>query len=602
MIKERSKDKKTYKEWTHKRCLPKGGPQALGLCLMFALLVMPGHAQVYYSSLGANNSFSSVDPWCITGPNNTECGPAVLREIAASFTPSASFTLQGISLPLGYATGTNSAQIVLAQDGGGIPGKSLETWTLGNLPGGAEPALTAAADSLNLTLQAGQKYWVEVLPGGNDTLLVWYKNNLGLNGGTTIIGSSGWQPLTGTGTQPAFSVAGVLSSGSAYYSSFGSNDSFSTSVWCVSGPTNPNCGPTLLREIAAPFTPSATFALQSISLPLSYNTGTNGAVVSIAQDSSGSPGSTLESWTVTGLPLAQPPALTVVNDKVNLMLQGGAPYWLVVQPMANDTLVAWNRNTLGLSGGLSNNGSGWQALSASALPAFDVSPVRSSALSQIAAGGGWTTVISLENSSLLPITVSVQLHANDGTPLTLPLTTTQQGATQTLTASSINATLNPNTTFLISTGDGIPSVTVAWADVLSTGPVGGSAIFRSTPSSGSPSEGTASLQTQSPYLITMAYDNTAGFILGVALANLSPASQTIVATMWDANGNQLGAPQPIAVAGEGHASFALTTQFPQTIGEQGIVQFSSAGGLAGLGLRFSPFGTFTSVPATIPGQ
>jgi hypothetical protein len=98
-------------------------------------------------------------------------------------------------------------------------------------------------------------------------------------------------------------------------------------------------------------------------------------------------------------------------------------------------------------------------------------------------------------------------------------------------------------------------------------------------------------------MITLPYDDTAGFVMGVALANLSTRPATITATVWDDSGNQLGT-QNFNIAGSGHTSFVLPSQIPLASGKRGIVQFQSAagGGLAGLGLRFSPFGTFTSVP------
>ena len=88
-------------------------------------------------------------------------------------------------------------------------------------------------------------------------------------------------------------------------------------------------------------------------------------------------------------------------------------------------------------------------------------------------------------------------------------------------------------------GNPAASTVVGWADVLSSGPIGGYAIFRETPSTQS-SEGTVPLGTQYPTTITLPYDNTAGFVMGVALANLSTASANVTATMWDASGNQLG--------------------------------------------------------------
>ena len=222
---------------------------------------------------------------------------------------------------------------------------------------------------------------------------------------------------------------------------------------------------------------------------------------------------------------------------------------------------------------------------------------RSGVLSHVAAGGGWTTVITLVNNSSAALPVTVALHNEDGIAMSLPVTTTLEGTSQTNTTSSVTATINPKATLLISTGDGIASTSVGWADVLSSGSLGGFAIFRQTPQNGSPSEGTVPLQTQFPSTITLPYDDTAGFVMGVALANLSTTTANVTATVWDDSGNQICI-QNITIAGSGHTSFVLPTEIPITAGKGGIVQFQSSatGGLAGLGLRFSPFGTFTSVP------
>ncbi|HXB72487.1 MAG TPA: SCE4755 family polysaccharide monooxygenase-like protein [Candidatus Acidoferrales bacterium] len=246
------------------------------------------------------------------------------------------------------------------------------------------------------------------------------------------------------------------------------------------------------------------------------------------------------------------------------------------------------------------------------LPAADPAWPRAvqqsrAAFSHIAAGGGWTTAITLINTSPAPVPVTVAFHGDDGSAWSLPATVTQQGVTQTSAAASVNAVINPNATLLISMGDPIvgdpitgdqSSPVVGWADVQSSGPVGGYVIFRSTPGAGSPSEGTAPLQTQAPSTITLPYDNAGGFVMGVALANLSSSSANITVTIWDDSGNQLGT-KTLTIGGSGHTAFVLPDQLTPTAGRRGIVRFQSgaAGGIAALGLRFSPFGTFTSVPA-----
>jgi hypothetical protein len=97
--------------------------------------------------------------------------------------------------------------------------------------------------------------------------------------------------------------------------------------------------------------------------------------------------------------------------------------------------------------------------------------------------------------------------------------------------------------------------------------------------------------------MVLSYDNTAGFVMGVALANLSAATATITARVWDDNGNLLGS-STIPIPGNGHTSFALPSQIPLTGGKRGILRLQSSelAGLAGLGLRFSPLNTFTSLP------
>jgi hypothetical protein len=238
-------------------------------------------------------------------------------------------------------------------------------------------------------------------------------------------------------------------------------------------------------------------------------------------------------------------------------------------------------------------------ISGKVLPGADLT--RTGVLSHIAAGGGWITVITLVNNSSAAVPVTVALHSDNGSALPLLLTTTLQGVTQVATTATVSAVVSPNATLLISMGDQIPVTVVGWVDVLSAGPLGGFAIFRYTPQSGSPSEGTVPLQTQFPSSITLPYDNTAGFVMGVALANLSTSSANVTATVWDDRGIQLGS-QVIAIPGSGHTAFVLPDKIGLTAGKRGIVIFQSSGGIAGLGLRFSPAFTFTSIPTILPGM
>ena len=217
-------------------------------------------------------------------------------------------------------------------------------------------------------------------------------------------------------------------------------------------------------------------------------------------------------------------------------------------------------------------------------------------ISHIAAGGTWSTAITLVNSSPQPVPLRVNFHGDDGSAWNLPLVVAQQGSSQPVTTAGLDGALNPNTTMVISTG-ALPSLVAGWAEVLSPGPLGGYGIFRYTPPAGPASECTVPLQTQSPSSVVMAYDNTTGLAMGVAFANPSASSTDITATIFDDNGSQLGM-QTFTLSGKGHTALNMPGQIPLSAGKRGIAKFQSSGsgGIAILGLRFSSIGTFTSVP------
>ena len=224
---------------------------------------------------------------------------------------------------------------------------------------------------------------------------------------------------------------------------------------------------------------------------------------------------------------------------------------------------------------------------------------RSGVLAHIAAGGGWNTTIYLANTSTAQLAVMLVFHADDGTPLNLPLNVTQQTVTQQTTAPTLTVVVNPNATLVVDTGAQVAATVTGWVDVLSSAPVNGFAIFRQT-AGGASSEGTTPFQTQFEARLDVPYDNRAGFVSALALANLTTTPTTITATLYDSTGMQLGV-QSLTLPAAGHTSFLLPSQFPATAGLQGMVQLqSSAGNLAGVGLRASPQGTFTSVPVILP--
>jgi hypothetical protein len=224
---------------------------------------------------------------------------------------------------------------------------------------------------------------------------------------------------------------------------------------------------------------------------------------------------------------------------------------------------------------------------------------RSGVISQIASGGGWRTTITLINISQSQAQVRVNLFADDGTPLQLPVTVTLGNSGITTVAASIDRTIPAGGTLLIDSETALSTTSVGWADVRSSATLAGFAIFRQKHGSGVDSEGTSPLEPRNASSVIIPMDNLIGFSTGVALVNLSSDTQaTVTAILRDDSGNELSR-DTVAIAPNGHTSFSLPDRFTVVKGRRGFVEFQTnlPAGLAGLGLRFNPTLSFTSVPA-----
>ena len=233
---------------------------------------------------------------------------------------------------------------------------------------------------------------------------------------------------------------------------------------------------------------------------------------------------------------------------------------------------------------------------------LDATPtIVTSSASQLASGGGWKTSLTLVNLSSAENPVRVTFRGDDARPLTLPLVVTQRGTAQAVTASSLERTVEPGATLLIESEAPASSATlVGWAEAVTSAPVAGFAIFRQRGPDGRDSEGTAPLENASAANgLLLPYDNTAGFATGVALVNGTGDAVIVTATIRDDNGTQIDL-QAVALPAMGHTSFAVGDRFSVTSGRRGVIEFRNAAGgaVTGLGLRFSPFGSFTSIPVT----
>jgi hypothetical protein len=219
----------------------------------------------------------------------------------------------------------------------------------------------------------------------------------------------------------------------------------------------------------------------------------------------------------------------------------------------------------------------------------------------IAAEENWTTMFTLVNKSAGPALARLSLFGDPGSPLPLPLGFPQASATSaSLLASSLDRTLAANASLIVDTaGAQTPPVLVGSAQLAATGSVDGFAIFHHIVTS---QEAVVPLETRNASSYLLAFDNTNGLALGVAVENVSPQDAILRVVIRDDTGAQIAdALEPaISLAGNGHASFVLSTMFPVTANKRGTIEFDTpAGGqISVLGLRFTPPNdALTTIPA-----
>ncbi len=136
------------------------------------------------------------------------------------------------------------------------------------------------------------------------------------------------------------------------------------------------------------------------------------------------------------------------------------------------------------------------------------------------------------------------------------------------------------------------------------GKVGGTAVFRQTAPGRPDFEAAVPLSAVTEKRFRIPFDNMAGYSTGVALMSFGSDSQgevlltpTIVQVeFWNEGGVRLGS-GVLTLPFLAHRAFSLADQFPALANKRVVIEFrSSKNFMAGLGLRFSPGGAFTSLP------
>jgi len=218
----------------------------------------------------------------------------------------------------------------------------------------------------------------------------------------------------------------------------------------------------------------------------------------------------------------------------------------------------------------------------------------------IAAEENWTTTFTLVNKGTSPAQARFSAFAESGNPALLPLLFPQQPpAPSWLLESSLDRTLAANASLLMSTAV-IPTapVLVGTAQVGANGAVDGFAIFHLIPGA---QEAVVPLETRNASSYLLAFDNTNGVVLGVAVGNVSAQGVIVTVVIRDDMGTQIGT-GTVGLTVNGHRSFVLSSQFPITANIRGTIQFDThltGGQISVLGIRTTPLGssnTLTTIP------
>ena len=214
----------------------------------------------------------------------------------------------------------------------------------------------------------------------------------------------------------------------------------------------------------------------------------------------------------------------------------------------------------------------------------------------LAAGGGWQTTLTLVNAGNAATTVQLNFFDDHGAGLSLPFSLPLTN--EFYTSATVSRTLPAGATLIVVTQSPAASAALTGsAQLVTSGNVGGAAIFRYNPSG---QEAVVPLETRSPAAFVLAFDNMGGLATGLALTNRSAFAVLVPVAIRDDAG-ALITTATISLPALGHTSFMLTDVrlgYPQTAARRGAIEFDVPSGahLAALGIR-AQSQVITSVPA-----
>lgn len=205
-------------------------------------------------------------------------------------------------------------------------------------------------------------------------------------------------------------------------------------------------------------------------------------------------------------------------------------------------------------------------------------------------GGGWQTTIVLANISLTATTASLGFLQQTGG------TATQIWNPAILETGSLqNLNLAAGSSLFLHTAGAAVDTTAGWAQVQANPAVVAYAIFTQRIQGRPDQDGTAEATTAVSRVL-IPFDNSGGFVTSIAIANPTGANESIAVGIQPASGASTH-PAPLTILAQGHTAFAISDQFPSTVGQRGLLElYAATGSISALALRFNPTGSFTTAP------
>jgi hypothetical protein len=406
------------------------------------------------------------------------------------------------------------------------------------------------------------------------------------------------------GTQISFGVAVTYSTGGAGWLFVNTSTGVTPSNLSITAsPANLGIG-RYTATVTLTATSPTTVANSPQTISVIMTVGTNATLTS-------SPGSLSFSQNVNGAaPAAQTLSISSGSSAVNFSASATTSQgaWLSVSPTSGITPASLtvSANGAGLGAGtytgqivLTAAGVAQTTVTVTlTISSGGVGSTGAGSMAHLASAGLWKTIFTLVNNGTVTSQARLNFFDDNGNPLALPLTFPQASPFPQAPVAFIDRTLSPGATLIIeSTGPDNQAVQTGWAQLVTSGAINGFAVFRQTVPSGQ-HEAVVPLETRNPASFVLAFDNTSGFVTGVAMANTAAQSAFVQVIIRDDNGVVIQS-NSVALAALGHTSFDLAARFPVAAARRGTVEFQTpaGGGISVLGIRFNPAGTFSTVPA-----